>query len=152
MKKLIAFSLLVSLFSCQEEKQGGTITSDDVTVTASAKGRIDADLPEITFDEPTFDFGKITQGERVTHSFSFTNTGETDLIVSGANASCGCTVPGWPKEPIPPGGKGEIDVVFSSESKSGYQEKTITVVTNCEPATRVLRIKAMVIVPETPDK
>src|SRR5437868_1990585 len=101
MKKLIAFPLLFALLSCGEKKPDNTIDSDDVTVTASAKGRIDADLPEITFDEPVFDFGKITQGERVSHSFSFTNTGKKSLVVSGANASCGCTVPGWPKEPIP---------------------------------------------------
>jgi hypothetical protein len=120
-----------------------------VNNTASADGESNEDLPEIKFEEEVFDFGKITQGERVSHSFKFKNIGSKNLIISGANGSCGCTVPEYPKEPIKAGGEGHINVVFSSEGKSGIQEKTITVVTNCEPATRVIRIKADIIVPQT---
>lgn len=149
MKKLFVICLVFALSACDSEKQADTVDADDVTVTASARGKSRTDLPEIAFAEPEFDFGKITQGERVSHSFAFTNTGKSNLIVTGASASCGCTVPGWPKEPIAPGGKGQIDVVFNSEGKSGYQEKTITVVTNCEPSTRIIRIKAIIVVPET---
>jgi hypothetical protein len=58
-------------------------------------------------------------------------------------------VPEWPKEPISPGQNAKINVIFNSEGKSGYQEKSITIVTNCEPATRVIKIKTDIVVPET---
>jgi hypothetical protein len=149
MRKLFIPLLLVWLFSCDDNDNTAEVNSESVFVNASADGDRKSALPEIRFDQEIHDFGKITQGERVTHSFTFVNAGKSMLIVSGASASCGCTVPGWPREPIAPGEKGKIDVVFSSEGKSGYQEKTITVITNCEPATRILRIKAEVVVPQT---
>ncbi len=140
---------LVGLLSCQNNEQGNGLGTEDISNNASANGNSQQDLPEITFAEETFDFGRITQGEKVSHEFSFTNTGKKNLIISGASGSCGCTVPEWPKEPILPGATGKINVVFSSEGKSGLQEKTVTVVTNCEPATRVIRIKTEIIVAET---
>lgn len=148
MKKLILAISLLSLFSCSNH-QDGTIGTDAVDNTATANGETGGNRPEMKFDEEVFDFGKITQGEKVSHAFKFKNTGGKNLIISGANGSCGCTVPEWPKEPIAPGKEGVINVVFSSEGKSGYQEKTVTIVTNCEPATRVIRIKTEIIVAET---
>ncbi|MFZ9455722.1 MAG: DUF1573 domain-containing protein [Bacteroidia bacterium] len=50
---------------------------------------------------------------------------------------------------MPPGESGIIKVTFNSEQKQGKQEKTITVVTNCEPSTRLLRIYADIIVAKT---
>lgn len=148
MKKLIIVLALFTLASCSNSNVDGIDTSE-ISNSASAKGEDKGDLPEIAFDEEVFDFGKITQGEKVSHAFKFKNTGDKNLIISGASGSCGCTVPEWPKEPIKPGTEGIINVVFNSEGKSGMQEKTVTIVTNCEPATRVLRIKTEIIVPET---
>ena len=147
-KTIIALSLL-AFVSCSNPNESEKLGTDAVTNTASANGEVKGDLPEIKFDEEVFDFGKITQGEKVSHAFTFKNTGNKNLIISGASGSCGCTVPEWPKEPVKPGEKGTINVVFSSEGKSGMQEKTVTVVTNCEPATRVIRIKTEIIVAET---
>jgi hypothetical protein len=148
MKKIIVAFCLLGLFSCSGDKNDNEVGTDVISNSASASGGENDELPQIKFDEESFDFGRITQGERVSHSFSFTNTGKSNLIISGASGSCGCTVPEWPQEPIKPGEKGKIDVIFNSEGKSGLQEKTITVVTNCEPATRVLRIKTEIIVAE----
>ena len=145
MQKIIVVACLFTLLSCQNETGENGIGTDEINNTASANGKINEDLPEIKFDEDVFDFGRITQGEKVSHQFSFTNIGTKNMIISGASGSCGCTVPEWPKEPILPGGKGTINVVFSSEGKSGMQEKTVTVVTNCEPATRIIRIKTEVV-------
>jgi hypothetical protein len=147
--KILIPALAIILASCQGTKDDTSISSDVVNNTASANGKVDSKLPEIKFEEETYDFGKMTQGEKVTHAFYFKNTGSENLIISGASGSCGCTVPEWPKEPIKPGADGKINVVFNSEGKSGYQEKTVTIITNCEPATRVIRIKAEVIVAET---
>lgn len=149
MKNLILILSLAFAFSCSNEPLSDKAGTDDVNNSASAEGKQNTDLPEIKFDEEVFDFGRITQGEKVSHSFTFKNTGTKNLIISGASGSCGCTVPEWPKEPILPGAEGVINVVFSSEGKRGLQEKTITVATNCEPATRIIRIKTEVIVAET---
>lgn len=149
MKRILIAAFIVSLWSCNNKDQEGKIGTEDVINTASAKGKINSDLPEIKFEEEEFNFGKITQGEIVSHAFKFKNTGNNNLIISGASGSCGCTVPHWPDEPVKASQENSINVVFSSEGKSGYQEKTITIVTNCEPATRILKIKTEIIVAET---
>lgn len=149
MKKLLVSVSILLLVACNQAGDDKSVGTDDVTNSASASGVKKEDLPEIKFEEEEFDFGKITQGEKVSHAFQFKNVGKSNLIISGASGSCGCTVPEYPKEPIAPGGKGRINVVFSSEGKSGAQEKTVTVVTNCEPATRIIRIKTEIIVAET---
>lgn len=149
MKRLFIPLLTLVLISCGEKKDNGSVGSDIVNNSASADGKVNTELPDIKFEEEVYDFGKMTQGETVSHAFYFKNTGGKNLVISGASGSCGCTVPTWPKEPIKPGATEKINVVFNSEGKSGYQEKTVTLVTNCEPATKILRIKAEVIVPET---
>ncbi len=149
MKNLILILSMAFAISCSNEPLSDKAGTDDVNNSASAEGKQNTDLPEIKFEEDVFDFGRITQGEKVSHSFAFKNTGTKNLIISGASGSCGCTVPEWPKEPILPGAEGVINVVFSSEGKRGLQEKTITVASNCEPATRIIRIKTEVIVAET---
>ncbi|MCA0428919.1 MAG: DUF1573 domain-containing protein [Bacteroidetes bacterium] len=145
------FLLLISLIvlaSCTS-KDDKEITTNMIENSASANGKIDIDKPEIKFDEEIFDFGKISQGEKVSHAFYFKNTGNKSLVITSASGSCGCTVPEWPKEPVLPGQNAKVNVIFNSEGKSGYQEKTITIVTNCEPATRIIKIKTEIIVPET---
>ncbi len=149
MKRILIAAFIISLCSCNTKEQDRTVGSDVVNNTASANGKTDSDLPEIKFEEEEFDFGKITQGEIVSHAFTFKNIGAKNLIISGASGSCGCTVPQWPKEPIKAGETNKINVVFSSEGKSGLQDKTVTVITNCEPATRIIRIKTEIIVAET---
>jgi len=127
-----------------------TITTDIVNNPNSASGEVDtASLPKIVFEEEVFDFGTITQGEKVKHAFKFTNTGKSDLIITSAKGSCGCTVPKWSKKPIPPGGGGEIDVVYDSEGRSGKQHKQVSVVANTQPSTTVVAIKGEIIAPET---
>jgi hypothetical protein len=81
--------------------------------------------------------------------FEFTNTGNEPLLIRNAKSSCGCTVPEWPKEPIPPGGKGQIKVQYNMNP--GPISKTITIESNAinKPNGMVpLRIKGTVIVKE----
>jgi hypothetical protein len=86
--------------------------------------------PEFKFDEPRFDFGEIIQGEVVEHYFEFTNIGDTPLVISKIITTCGCTAPTWPKEPILPGKKGKIKIVFNSTGKIGRQNKVATILSN----------------------
>lgn len=106
--------------------------------------------PKIEFKEETINYGTVTKGEdsgkRV---FEFTNTGNEPLLISDAKSSCGCTVPSYPKEPIPPGGSDKIEVQYNMNP--GPISKTITITTNAinkENGMVALRIKGNVIVKE----
>ena len=107
-----------------------------------------AETAIMTFDETSHDFGTITEGDVVSTTFTFTNTGKVDLLIVDARGSCGCTVPKFPKNvPIVPGEKGEIFVSFDSNNKPNLQQKTVTISANTASGRETLRIKAMV----TPD-
>lgn len=98
----------------------------------------------------SYDFGTIEQGEKVTHVFKFTNTGQVPLVISNATGSCGCTVPYFPKEPIAPGQTSEIEVEFDSKSRMGLQRKKVYLYANTSPETTILMVKGEVIPrPET---
>jgi hypothetical protein len=142
----IGIASIFALASCNagnEEK----VTSEAIENPISADSREKVDtksLPEITFDKDFHDFGKISEGEKVTYSFRFKNTGKGDLIVQTASGSCGCTVPEIPEKPLSPGETGFIKVQFNSEGRTGIQEKQVTVITNTIPNTNIIRIKAEV--------
>jgi hypothetical protein len=131
----------------QNESQLATRQEDGAMQQAKADEQSIADdntpKTEITFDESSYDFGSITKGEKVNHTYTFTNTGSEPLIITNAKASCGCTVPEWPKEPIAPGEGGEIPVVFNGRSV-GTQNKTITITANTNPPKTRLTIRGKV--------
>lgn len=102
-------------------------------------------LPEIVFESEFHDFGEITEGMVVKHTFTFTNEGEGPLVISNAQGSCGCTVPDWPRQPIAPGESADINVSFNSTGRSGKQDKRVTLTTNAVPQTKVLNITSMVL-------
>ena len=105
----------------------------------------DGKYPKITFDTPTHDFGDIQEGEKVNCSFSFTNTGEADLVIIDAVGSCGCTIPKYPEEPIKPGEKKNIEVYFDSKGKIGNTTKTVTITSNCKIQQTILTIHSNII-------
>lgn len=93
--------------------------------TAKATGAV------ITFEKKAHDFGDIVQGDKVEETFKFTNTGNEPLIITNVQVTCGCTTPkGWPRDPIAPGGKGEITIGYNSAGRSGRQNKVVTVISN----------------------
>lgn len=113
-------------------------------VAAATETKPEGPLPVLQFDNTTFDFGRIKEGDKVSHTFQVTNTGQAPLIIQSAAPSCGCTVPDWTKTPIPAGGTGFVKAEFDSKGKSGIQDKTITVTANTWPKTTTLRFKAQV--------
>ncbi len=152
MKKLsILFSvvLVVSfLASCGEDgsaaKEGAREAISN-TVTPNAANPATTPTPPaaeaaptgptttMTFDETEFKFGTVDEGEVVAHTFKFTNTGKEPLIISNAKGSCGCTVPQWPREPIPVGESGSITVEFNSKGKKGPRNQKVTITANTDP-------------------
>ena len=101
-------------------------------------------FPKFTFEQEEHNFGQIRDGDIVSHTFRFTNSGEAPLIISKATAACGCTVPQWPKQPIPVGGSGEIQVQFDSSNKPGMQNKVVTITAYTESKVKKLLIRAQV--------
>ena len=101
-------------------------------------------FPKFTFEQEEHNFGQIRDGDIVSHTFRFTNSGEAPLIISKATAACGCTVPQWPKQPIPVGGSGEIQVQFDSSNKPGMKNKVVTITANTESKVKKLLIRAQV--------
>ncbi|MCG6186066.1 DUF1573 domain-containing protein [Maribellus maritimus] len=96
---------------------------------------------KIVFDELEHDFGNFKEAEGVQKtSFKFTNRGETPLVLNNVRASCGCTTPRWTKEPVAPGGEGEIIVSYDPKNRPGSFNKSVTVQSNAENSTVVLRI------------
>ena len=133
---------IAELESRLAELEGGKTTTTAQATQPEQKP--EGPLPAFEFETMEHDFGAIDEGDVVEHTFTFKNTGEAPLIIQGAQGSCGCTVPTWPKEPIPVGGTGEIVAKFDSKGKPNLQNKTVTITANTWPKQTRLRIKAQV--------
>ena len=153
---IVAAALLLS--ACNQDKtEVGTEGMNAAATEAAANPTVDnpnvvsedvtpnPDAPVLTFDEQEHDFGDIPANAVVRHTFTFTNTGKTPLLIEDASASCGCTTPSWTKEPVAPGAKGQMEVQFDSKGKTGLQNKQVNVRANTQPSTTAVYIKANVL-------
>lgn len=104
--------------------------------------------PVITFEEGEFDFGDIYQGDKVEHVFNFENTGDTPLIITNVQTTCGCTATNWEREPILPGAKSSIKVSFNSAGKMARNNKVITIISNSVAPLNQIKIVANVLPPK----
>ncbi len=108
--------------------------------------------PVITWEKVTHDFGDVFQGDKVSHVFKFTNTGTEPLVITNVEVTCGCTTPkGWPRDPIMPGGEGELTVAFNSAGKFGKQNKVVTVTSNSVGTTNQVMITVNVLEKKDPN-
>ncbi|HXI00002.1 MAG TPA: DUF1573 domain-containing protein [Sphingobacteriaceae bacterium] len=139
---IMAIAAIMGVAACNNSNKQTTVNdSSKIATVDSIPGSVNAaEAPQIKFEKATYDFGVINSGEKVTHEFKFTNTGKSPLIISNAQASCGCTVPEKPEKPINPGEEGIIKVVFDSTGKTGMQNKMITITSNAIPATSELHL------------
>lgn len=85
--------------------------------------------PAMKFEQTTVDYGTIEQNSDPLRTFSFKNTGNTPLIITGARGSCGCTVPSYPKKPIAPGETAVIEVRYDTK-RVGPFRKSVRITTN----------------------
>ena len=118
-----------------------TISTPAPTLAAAAPAT-SLTAENMAFKDVLHDFGTVPEGPDATVEFSFTNTGKEPIIIEKAQPSCGCTVPSFPKEPVPPGGRGTINVAYHTKGRPNAFTKTITVVSNA--GTKVLTIKGNV--------
>ena len=101
--------------------------------------------PLIVFEENSYDFGEIKQGDVVSHVFEFKNNGTAPLILSDVKTTCGCTAPEWTKEPVLPGKKGSVKVTFNSSGKTGRTNKTIQVFSNATNSPASVKIVTSIL-------
>lgn len=101
-------------------------------------------VAKIEFKSETVDYGEVAKGSDGIRIFEFTNTGTAPLIVSKVSSSCGCTIPKKPEDPILPGKTGEIQVKYDT-NRVGPIRKAITVISNADTPTKVLKIKGEVL-------
>jgi len=139
---LVAVSMLLATISCNNAGSA-KITEEDMKII-EAENALAGKFPKVSLDKEEHNFGPIIDGEVVTTEFMITNSGESDLIISNASATCGCTVPEYPKQPIAPGQSAPVKVSFDSSGKLGQQSKTITLTTNTEEGKETFSIKANV--------
>lgn len=114
----------------------------------SATTSLDDKLPKIEFAEniKEFSFGTISEGQQVEHLFKFKNAGDFPLIINNVAASCGCTIPEWPHEPIGPDEESAIKVRFNSKGKVGPNAKTVTIYANTNPTATTINFTVEVVV------
>lgn len=140
-KNSIVFIALLSLaFVSCKDNASAKIDSENLETAKERDAQISLGTAIIEFDTKDYDFGTVIEGEVVEGIFKVSNKGKTDLIITDASASCGCTVPEWPKEAIKPGNSAEIKFSFNSKGRTGKQSKTITLQTNTADVTETLRI------------
>lgn len=151
MKKVI-LSLCIAL-----SVSGMAHAQNPITVAPAAKKAVNKNAPKFLFTDKndTYDFGKVPEGPVAEHVFEFKNVGKEPLIISNANASCGCTTPEWNKEPILPGKKGKITVRYNTQGRVGPIAKSVYITSNAaleEGKDRYeLYIKGEVVAPTSPD-
>lgn len=140
MKKIVLAATAIALLSACTSTQSSESTGSSASPAEAAAPADLAGAPVMKFEEEQYDFGTITTGQKVSYEFKFKNTGKTPLIISDAQATCGCTVPDYPREPVAPGAEGTIKVIFDSSGKLGMQNKVVTIISNAVPATSELHL------------
>lgn len=137
------FILLSGLltFACQNVGSSGKVrdidSSDYDTVTYSG--------PRIEFESLNYDFGRVYEGEKVGWYFKYKNSGDKNLLLLNATASCGCTLPDYNLEPLAPGDSAYIKLVFDTSGREGRQFKTVKVESNGKPSIVELSITADIV-------
>ena len=120
MKKVICLSLIALFFA------SFTLQAQEADKKQSNKKE---KVAEITFESLEHNYGNIYKGDNGECEFVFKNTGKAPLTITNCRASCGCTVPSWPKDPIAPGKKSVIRVKYDT-GRIGTINKSITVTSN----------------------
>jgi hypothetical protein len=151
---LVLIALLLTCLACKneagaskqiEEIQTEGKISSIVRSPISADGIIDTvDVAKMDFEQTIYEFGEVDEGAVVRHEFKFTNTGKQPLLIQNAHSTCGCTVPDWPKDVIPPGQSGVIKVEFDTKGKTELQEKSVIITSNTYPSITRLYLKGIV--------
>ncbi|MFV0248059.1 MAG: DUF1573 domain-containing protein [Tenacibaculum sp.] len=141
---LILAIAISAILSCQKNKAGSKVNKENLAQAEKRDSKIGIGAPVASFDKEIYDFGTVTEGKLVETTFVITNKGKSDLIITDAKATCGCTVPIWPKGPIAPGKADNVKVSFNTNGRKNKQTKTVSLYTNTEKGIETLKITGMV--------
>lgn len=141
---ILGIVLLSLVFVSCKEKATSKIDAVNLETAIERDAKINLGAAIIAFDTRDYDFGTVKEGDVVEGTFNVSNKGKTDFVINDASASCGCTVPEWPKEAIKPGDSAKIKFSFNSAGRTGKQSKTITLQTNTENVIEMLRISGTI--------
>jgi PBP1b-binding outer membrane lipoprotein LpoB len=158
MSKLIFHIFLLTLIitSCNNNQKkdngleevrldGKTTNADIVRMPITADTPLDTNnIAKITLEETDFNFGSVTEGDVVKHTYKFKNVGNQTLLITDIRTTCGCTVPTWNKSPIAAGASDQVEVKFDTKGKANEQVKKITIIANTFPAETELILRGMV--------
>ena len=139
-KLIVSLCICCLIFSCNIRN-----TKNNQDVMAGNTTAQFTDTTTVQLIDSAYNFGNVTDGDKVEYSYRFRNTGNKPLIIASAVASCGCTVPEKPEEPIKPGEVGFLKVVFNSKGRVGEVHKTITVTSNAYPKFSELKLTGQVV-------
>ena len=153
MKKIIlSLALVTGILFANAQRVESSKKPNQKEVKNEEKKIADA---TIDFESKVIDYGVIEYNSDGARKFIFKNNGTEPLVIKNAKGSCGCTVPTWPREPIPPGTTAEIGVNYDTK-RTGPFTKTITLTTNAAKTPVILTIKGNVSPPpkpaQTPEK
>jgi hypothetical protein len=144
MKKIFLFVCTAMVLSVSSFAQA----KHEEMKPAAKAAEVNPNAPVLTFAEQSYDFGTVVEGPQITHDFKIKNEGKEPLILSNVHASCGCTVPTWPKEPILPGKESVISATYNTSGRPGHFSKSITIESNAGGGNKVINITGEVIKPE----
>ena len=145
MKKILYFLFLTFILAACNNQTSTVSETADQNQLSAADSVDPSNLPAFKFEKEVFDFGEIKEGEKVSYDFKFKNIGNAPLIISSATATCGCTIPEYPTEPLAPGAEGVMRVVFKSTGKPGMQNKIVSITENTNPTLTELNILGNVL-------
>ncbi len=125
----------------------------DIPASGAQGQSAEREVATLEPDERIFRYDTVVEGAVITHGFTFRNTGNAPLLIADVSSGCGCTVPkNWPRELIPPGGEGTIEVAFNTRGWSGDVDKRVTAVTNGDPSVVHFVLDGHILAPsETPE-
>ena len=138
----VTFTITFLLTSCGNDPFSKVETKN--VEVASQRDAVATNFAEMTFDKTSHDFGTINDGQAQETMFSYTNTGDTPLVVTDIKSTCGCTVPqGWSRQPLSPGESSQFTVKFNGKGANKVS-KTVTVTANTKKGRETVRISAFI--------
>ena len=133
---------LIAFTSCKED--ASKKINEENVAQAAERDANSSKFPVIEFDKKEHDFGEIESGTPVETVFSYTNTGDSPLVITNITSSCGCTVPkDWSREALPSGETAKFTVKYNGKGKNKVS-KTVTVTANTEKGKETVKITAFV--------
>ena len=150
MKNILFLLSLFFLLSCGDDPFS-KVKSENVEM-AVVRDNTSSKIPVMTFDKKVHDFGTIQNGTPVETVFSYTNTGDSPLVISDIKSTCGCTVPrDWSREPLSPGESSQFTVKFNGKGVN-KTSKTVTIAANTVAGRETVKITAFINNPEMAEK